>query len=390
MYWDIRTTLNWRLYAWEQYSLASLKLDMALQYVTGAIPKISDIPEGVVAADDRMLLGPELFELVNKNRLRGLPALNGGDGQEIFRQGESDLKDLMTALPAIAGAAYRSADYAGRLASIGLDFSLDPIKYKDEYRVTVEKLQSMAGKAKERFSIDLFSHAKSFAAAAEQKKVFEALQAAYVGFQSWKKKSELDDVLKAEESTVANLYALADKLVASTEESSAMFKARSNNGQVAFDSMRQFANRPLASFVHPDVATEIPTLVYSAVVMIGTSYLDEINSYRMASVQQDIEDLKALEGVVQQLRETWKRVISIHEWAMQTHKRPFWNWSEDESTASFDTRDLVLPMAVVQYRLAQSRRLNDFLEPALSKASTGTALADRLSVIRALNLMLQK
>ncbi len=154
--------------------------------------------------------------------------------------------------------------------------------------------------------------------------------------------------------------------------------------------MRKSTNSVLTSLVDQDMATGKPTLVFSAVLLIGISYLDEIHSYRMESVQQDTEDIEALHEVVQQLRETWKRVMSIHEWTMQTHKRPFWNWSEDESSASFDTRDLVLPMAIVQYRLAQSRKLNDFLEPALSKAPTGTAFADRLSVIRALNLMLQK
>lgn len=385
MYWDIRTTLNWRFKAWNEYAGVRLRLSLALQNATGTVPRIDQIPEAEVAADDKMLLGPELFELVNQNRLEGVPALKGVDGKEILRQGDKDLKDLMSALPGFVSATYRSVT---RLDTLGnaLDFSIASLKHKDEYRAAVEKLQSVADRARERFSIDFFDHAKKFAAAAEEKKVFEALKAAYVGFQSWQKYRDLPDVLKAEEATVADIYSLADKLVESTEASSKQIEGMSQMMQEIFEGTQKDETAHLAAFIQEDTENQDFRLAYSAAFLIGRSYFEEIGSFLRQSAQQDIEDLKSLNEVVGQLRETWRRVASIHEWTTQTYKKSFWDRSGEGQTSIFDTRDLVLPIAVAQYRLARSKKLNDTLEIALSKSSTGTTLSDKLSVIRALKL----
>jgi hypothetical protein len=90
-----------------------------------------EIPADMLSRDDADLLGPDIVSVINAGRLKGLPAA-GKDyqGKVIFKEGNSDVFDLIQLLPSLTSRIEKKLSvyrYGYRSRYIGAPEDLKPV-----------------------------------------------------------------------------------------------------------------------------------------------------------------------------------------------------------------------------------------------------------------------
>jgi hypothetical protein len=132
---------------WTLYVQNRAYLDLALRWAT-TDPKAPTISDQDYTDESRDRLGPRVVDLVNKLRLKDLPA-RAGTGGQVFAAGTNGITHLVEGLPALVNAvrAQVTAVNAPR-------FKMDVSAF-DDYETNVKALRRINGVVKRYLNIDV-------------------------------------------------------------------------------------------------------------------------------------------------------------------------------------------------------------------------------------------
>lgn len=133
---------------WYRYVQTRLKLNLALQWAT-TNPKLIDVGDAELAADDADLLGPDVIAFINETRLKHLPERKGPTGQVLFQAGIGDMNMLLQKLPDLVGRIEQRVDHDSKVPA-----TVDLTAF-NQYRTNVEALRRINAIVKQYLDIDV-------------------------------------------------------------------------------------------------------------------------------------------------------------------------------------------------------------------------------------------
>lgn len=384
-YWDIRTSVEERFIAWSRHADSRLKWSLATKYlVTNPAMREPDekIQERILEV--RSQLGETVWKIINRSRLNGLSSVSATNGEKLLSEGETNFKSVLHSLPEIAWTLDWQLDEEKALVEERLDPTRSAMKEKDSYFFAMEDAKAVAAEAMKRFQIDLFGLAGKTVKAAEEKKLLEALRAAYATYQGARQKAELPDLLSEEHTQTDRMRALANKLVEITEATTQLYTLMNEDLDQAFLQLEKIEMIHLATLLIPQGSATAPNSGHAIAYTLGKSHLSEIASVHMLSRKQDRQDLAQLKEIVIKFTHLWDRILSIHDKVARIQGNSLINHGETPTAESISNRDFRLPIAVARHVGERSKMVTAMVERALAPQLGSISLGDKLLVIHGL------